>query len=121
MINTVTIIGNLVRDAELRFTNNGRQVVNFDIAYNHANEEVSYFEVTLWGDYAEKMHTYLSKGKQVAVQGELRQSRWEQDGQGRSKIGITARVIQLLGGQGQQRTPTAKTVAPENFTDDVPF
>jgi single-strand DNA-binding protein len=110
MTNTITIIGNLTKDAELRFTQSGKQVVTFSLAYNHDKESVSYFEVTVWGQYAEKMHNYLRKGKQVAVTGELRQARWEQDGQSRSKVGITARTVQLLGG-GEKK-------GPENLKDD---
>ena len=110
MTNIITIIGNLTKDAELRFTQSGKQVVTFNLAYNHDKENVSYFEVTVWGKYAENMHNYLRKGKQVAITGELRQARWEQDGQSRSKVGITARTVQLLGG-GEKK-------GPENLKDD---
>ena len=101
MINTITIIGHLTKDAEIRYTQTGKAVVNFSLAYNHDKETVSFFDVTVWGEYGEKVKPYLTKGKQVAVTGELRQERWEKDGQARSKVGITARSLQLLGGAGK--------------------
>lgn len=117
MINNITIIGNLTKDAELKYTNAGTAVARLSLAYNHDKENVSYFDVTLWGEYAEKMNQYLVKGKQIAVQGELKQQRWEKDGQAQSRVGITARIIQLLGGTER------KTAGPESFVDDssIPF
>ena len=68
-------------------------------------EEAHYFDIVLWGKQGEALNQYLIKGKQVAIEGELRQNRWEQDGQSRSKVEIVANNIQLLGsgsGNGQQ-------------------
>ena len=111
-INRVFLVGRLTRDADLRFTNSGTPVGKFSIAVNRSrkngdkwDEEVNYFDIVLWGRVAESLSKYLLKGKQVAVDGELRQSRWEQDGQSRSRIEIHASNIQLLGGSaggGQQ-------------------
>ncbi len=118
MINNITIIGNLTKDAEVRYTQAGTAVVSFSLAYNHDKETVSYFEVTVWGEYGEKVKPYLTKGKQVALRGELRQSRWESEGQARSRVGITAREVQLLGGERK-----ASQQGPESFQDDpiIPF
>ncbi len=118
MINTITIIGHLMKDAEIRYTQRGKVVVNLSLAYNHDKETVSFFDVTVWGEYGEKVKPYLTKGKQVAVTGELRQDRWEKDGQARSKVGITARSLQLLGG-AEKGAPTQQ--GPESFQDDIPF
>ncbi|MGP1438651.1 MAG: single-stranded DNA-binding protein, partial [Treponema sp.] len=68
-------------------------------------DEVSFFDVVFWGKMGESINQYLVKGKQVAVTGELRQNRWEQDGQPRSKVEIIANNLQLLGtaqGNGKQ-------------------
>ena len=104
-INRVFLVGRLTRDADLRFTNSGTPVGKFSIAVNRSrkngdkwDEEVNYFDIVLWGRIAEALSKYLLKGKQVAVEGELRQSRWEQEGQHRSRIEIHASNIQLLGG-----------------------
>lgn len=104
-INHVTVIGRLTRDTELKYTKSGSAVSRLSIASNRSvkngdnrTEEVSYFDVVLWGKTAENLNQYLTKGKQIAVDGELRQNRWEQDGQKRSKVEIVAMNVQLLGG-----------------------
>ncbi len=114
-INHVVLVGRLTRDAELRYTPSGTAVCNFAVAVNRRrkngdewSEEVSFFDIVLWGRQGESLNQYLIKGKQVAIDGELRQNRWEQDGQTRSRIEIVANNLQLLGGssgqsgQGQQ-------------------
>ena len=106
-INRVFLVGRLTRDAELRFTTAGTPVGKFSLAVNRSkksgdkwDEEVNFFDIVLWGKTAEALSKYLIKGKQVAIDGELRQSRWEQDGQARSRVEIHAANIQLLGGTG---------------------
>ena len=106
-INQVVLVGRLTRDAELKYTSGGMPVCAFSIAVNYKKksgdqwtEEVSFFDIVLFGRQGEAIHQYLGKGKQVAVSGELRQDRWEQDGQSRSKVKIIAANLQLLGGGG---------------------
>lgn len=103
-INMVVLVGRLTRDPEMRYTNSGVAVCKFSLAVNRRkrsgdswSDEVSFFDISLWGKQAESLNNYLVKGKQVAIQGELRQSRWEQDGQKRSRIEVVANNIQLLG------------------------
>jgi len=104
-LNRVTLIGRLVRDAELKYTTSGQAVSKFSIAVNRKKkdgdmwtDEANFFDITLWGRQAEGISQYLLKGKQIGVDGELRQDRWQQDGQNRSKVEIIANSIQLLGG-----------------------
>ena len=104
-VNHVTLIGRLTRDAELKYTAAGFAISNFSIAVNRRRkngdqwvEEANYFDINLFGKAAESLKPYLVKGKQIAVEGELKQDRWEQDGQSRSKVVITAGNVQLLGG-----------------------
>ena len=104
-INHVVLVGRLTRDAELKYTQGGAAVCKFSIAINRRRkngeewvEEANYFDIVLWGRQGEALNQYLVKGKQVAVEGELRQNRWEQDGQSRSKVEIIANNLQLLGG-----------------------
>ncbi|MDC7246416.1 MAG: single-stranded DNA-binding protein [Sphaerochaetaceae bacterium] len=154
-INNVVLVGRLTREIELRYLNSGTAVGRFSLAVNRIKrsgdqreEEVSFFDVVVWGKQAEVLNPYLSKGRQVCVSGELRQNRWEQDGQSRSRIEIVANSIQLLGGgnasngqpsqrsenrsYGQQNTrpvsaPQGRTAdtpsfpGPEQFDDDIPF
>lgn len=107
-INHVILLGRLTRDIELRYTNGGSCVGRFSLAVNRNKrsadgqweEETGFFDVVLWGKQAESLSTYLRKGKQIAVEGSLRQDRWEQDGQKRSRVEIAANTVQLLGGGG---------------------
>jgi single-strand DNA-binding protein len=99
----VALIGRLTRDAELKYTANGTAVCKFSVAVNRKKkegdnwvDEASFFDVVLWGRQGEALNQYLVKGKQIGVNGELRQDR--DSGQGRSKVEIVADNIQLLGG-----------------------
>ena len=106
--NVVVLVGRLTRDAELKTTSGGFAVDRFSIAVNRRKkngdqweDEANFFDVDFWGRQAESLHKYLLKGKQVAINGELKQNRWQQqDGQNRSKVYVNAYDIQLLGGNG---------------------
>lgn len=142
-INSVILVGRLTRDAELKYTSSGTPVCKFSLAVNRRkrsgeqwSDEANFFDVVLWGRFGETMNQYLQKGKQVCVEGELRQNRWEQDGQSRSKVEIIANNMQLLGSTGgssggQTRSAQASqpferysqqpSSGPEDFEDDIPF
>jgi single-strand DNA-binding protein len=116
-LNVVTLIGRLTRDPELTYANSGTAICKFSLAVNRRKkvadnkweDEASFFDCSMFGKSAESITQYLEKGKQESVLGELRQNRWEQDGQSRSKVEIIVNSIQLLGGgSGQQEsTPNA--------------
>lgn len=102
---TAVIVGRLTRDAELKYTSSGSAICHFSVATNARVkkgeqwvDESSYWDVDLWGKLGESINQYLTKGKLVAVQGEMRQDRWEKDGQTRTKVVIKANDVQLLGG-----------------------
>jgi single-strand DNA-binding protein len=146
-INHVVLVGRLTRNAELKYTNNGSAVSKFGIAINQRKkkddqwvDEAHFFDIVLWGKTAESLNQYLVKGKQVGIEGQLRQDRWEQDGQARSKVEIVATNVMLLGsgsgsggGGGRQAGPAPEAKAggaemgepsapaPDNFEDDIPF
>ena len=102
------IVGRLTRDAELKYTNSGQPVCHFAVATSSRTkkgdqwvDESNYWDVDLWGKRGETINQYLTKGKLVAIQGDMRQDRWEQDGQTRMKVRINANDVQFLGtGQG---------------------
>ena len=110
-INCVTLTGRLTRDAELKYSQNGGAIVRFSMAVNRSKrnadgswaDEASYFDCVYFGKGAESVNSYLSKGRQVAVSGELRQSRWEQDGQTRSRVEVFVNNLSLLS-QGGSRS-----------------
>jgi single-strand DNA-binding protein len=142
-INRVILVGRLTRNAELKYTNNGSAVSRFGIAINQRRkkddqwvDEAHFFDVVVWGKTAESLNQYLLKGKQVGVEGQLRQDRWEQEGQSRSKVEIVATNIQLLGSGGGSGRPNAGGAdahaggaegaeagppGPDHFEDDIPF
>jgi single-strand DNA-binding protein len=93
--NTVTIVGNLTRDPELKFTSNGVAVTAFGVAWNRKdrndNNVVSFFDVTCWRDLAEHVAESLEKGQRVIVYGRVEQESWEnKEGEKRSKVKIVA-------------------------------
>ena len=130
-VNHVIIIGRLTRDAELKYTSGGMAIGSFSIAVNRRTkkgdqwvEEASFFDVSLFGKSAEGLAQYLTKGKQVAVEGELRQDRWQQDGQNRSKVTIAASNVQLLGGEkkaGGQQSGYQADYSADSFVSEIPF
>ena len=92
---TVTVVGNVTRDPELRFTPSGAAVANFGLAWNRKGqndeEVVSFFDVTCWSGLAENVAESITKGSRVVVYGRLDQRSWEnQDGERRSKVEIVA-------------------------------
>lgn len=135
-INSVVLVGRLTRDMELKFLNNGTAVGRFSLAVNRfagkgKGEEASFFDVVLWGKQAESLNPYLKKGTRVIVSGELRQNRWEQDGNSRSKVEINATSVQMIGGKQETSSPSSPRspggnppeyqAGPESFEDDIPF
>lgn len=120
-VNHVILIGRLTRNAELKYTSGGMAVCKFAIAVNKRRkqgeqwvDEASFFDIVLWNKQAETLNQFLVKGKQVAVEGELHQNRWEQDGQSRSKIEINASNVQLLGG-GENRSESTGNGSGGNY------
>ena len=133
-VNHVIIIGRLTRDVELKYTAAGLAIGTGSIAVNRRvkkgdqwTEEASFFDFSLFGKTAEGLKPYLLKGKQIAVEGELRQDRWEQDGQTRSKVVISASNVQLLGGYNKEgynggSSPDYEKHEPAGvFPEDIPF
>jgi single-strand DNA-binding protein len=110
-MNHVFLIGHLTKDlgADERsfFYTSGRTAcAKTGIAVNRSvkqgdqwTDEVSYFDITIWGKTAENIKQYLMKGKQIAVDGFLKQDRWQKDGQNFSKVTVVANSVQLLGGK----------------------
>jgi single-strand DNA-binding protein len=125
----------------LTYTTGGMAVCKFALAVNKRRkqgeqwiEECNFFDIVAWGKSGESLNQYLVKGKQVAVEGELHQNRWEQDGQPRSKVEINANNVQLLGSKdeqhapksapsrpSEQKTPDEPDAMPPDFPDDIPF
>lgn len=124
-INRVAVSGHLTRDAELRATTGGTQVLSFGIAVNDRRKNPqsgewedcpNFVDCTMFGTRAEKIHRYLSKGCKVAIEGKLRYSSWERDGQRRSKLEIIVEEIEFL-----SRQQAAEPEPEDVYDEDIPF
>lgn len=102
-------IGNLGRDADMRYTSNGTAVATFSIACtetwknkdNEKQEKTEWVRIVLWGKQAEALQSYLTKGKQICVEGRLQTRKWEdKDGNDKYMTEIKADRVTLLGGGG---------------------
>ena len=124
------LAGNLTRDPETRFTPAGTAVTSFSLAVNRwyksnneLKQEVSYFDVVVFGKTGEKCAERLSKGSPVLLEGRLQQRRWETDGVKRSKVEVVADNVQFLDsprGAPAEGAPGGEP-APEAPDDDIPF
>ena len=142
-LNHVVLIGRLTKnllddERNFGFLPNGQAIANLSIAVNRSKkvgdnwqDETSFFDVTIFGKTAENLKPYLTKGTQIAVDGYLKQDRWEKDGQKFSRIGIIANSVQLCGGKKDSGSAVNNNTAgtntfatsdnSESFVEDIPF
>lgn len=133
-INHVTATGNLTRDSVLKQTGSGMPVLEFGIAVNdrrknHQSGEwedhPNFIDCIMFGTRADKLEQYLQKGAKVAIDGKLRWSQWERDGQKRSKIEIVVDDLEFMSQRNAQRNDassgfnTAQEAWPND--SDIPF
>ena len=144
--NRVILAGNLTRDPELRFTNDGVPVCSFGLAVNRVrsrSEEVDFFDISAWRELGETIANYKKKGDPILLEGRLQYRTWEaQDGSKRSKVDVVADNVQFLsgradtdggaggapsggaqsrrGGRGQGTSRDEVEINEEDF-EDIPF
>lgn len=131
-LNTVSIGGNLCRDAELRATASGMAVLTFSVAVNESrkNQQTgewedypNYVDCTMFGRRAESVSRYLAKGTYVALTGRIHQNRWQdKDGQNRSKLEVTVDNIHFdsRGERGGGYEPQQESSA-DLYDEGIPF
>ena len=145
--NSVTLVGNITRDPELRYTTGGRGVASFGLAVNRRyqqngewQEQTSFFNVVCWGELGENVSATLTKGARTIVTGRLEQRSWEtQEGEKRSVVEVsideigpslrwaTAQVTRSpragdsFGGGSQPSTPAAPVARDDFGPDEAPF
>ena len=108
-VNKAIILGRLGRDPELRYMQSGQPVCKLNIAtsrkYTNKNnemvEETEWHRVSVWGKQAEHCNNFLTKGREVYVEGRLRTSSYDKDGQKHYTTEIVADTVQFLGGRGE--------------------
>lgn len=138
-LNKVILIGNLGRDPEVRYTQNGTAVANFTLATNEVwtdkaggrQERTEWHRIVVWGKQAEIAREHLAKGKQVYVEGSLQTRQWDdREGNKRTTTEVKAARVLMLGrpeGGGDFRAaapgPPQEVVAEEAppAEDDIPF
>jgi single-strand DNA-binding protein len=140
-VNKVILIGNLGANPELRYTQGQQAVANLRLATTEKwtdkngqrQEATEWHRVVVWGKQAEIANQYLTKGRQVYIEGSIRTRQWQdQQGQKRYTTEIVARNLQMLGGRGERSADDAEaTVPPDDAAirddfgggpdDDIPF
>lgn len=132
------LVGNLGRDPEMRYLSNGQAVTNLSVATNRrwtdqatgqTQEEVAWFRVSVWGKQAEAANEYLSKGRQVLIEGHLRPDAdtggptiySRSDGSPGASYEVVAERVQFLGGNGNGNGYSAAEQAEEVESDSIPF
>lgn len=138
-INRVILIGRMVKDPELRYTQSGSSVANFSIAntrtYSVSGEKkeyTSFFNCIAWGKLGEAISQYCKKGQRIGIEGRLQQRSWDdQNGQKRSSVEVVVENFQFLSPKQGQESPHAEIpqqqaetgYEPENpFSDEeIPF
>lgn len=130
-INRYIATGNLTREPELRRTANGMAVMNIGIAVNDRRKNPqsgewedypNFLTCVMFGTRAESVSGYLHKGSKVAIEGKLRFSQWEKDGQKRSKIEVMIDDLELLTPRNQAPATQAPIEATAYYADEnLPF
>jgi single-strand DNA-binding protein len=138
-VNKVILIGNLGRDPEVRFTAGGKALARFSIAtsemWNDAEgarqERTDWHNIVVWGKQAESCGQYLQKGRQVYIEGSIRNRQYDdKDGNKKYITEIHAQRVQFLGGgagrgaqprEAQAEEPSGGPAAPPSEEEDIPF
>lgn len=127
-INRVIISGNLTRDPELRSTASGLSVLGFGVAVNerHKNQQTgewedrpNFIDCTMFGARAESLSRFLSKGTKVSIEGKLRWSQWERDGQKKSKIEVIVDELEFMSSRKETNTNDEYAAIPSTLTPDA--
>ena len=135
-VNKVILVGHLGRDPELRYTQSGQPVANFSLATSESyskrdgerEDRTEWHRIVAWGRLAEICAEYLSKGRQIYIEGRIQTREWEdREGEKRRTTEIVAREMQMLGRRGETNpsyddsgTPAESTTADQSPTDQSP-
>jgi len=131
VLNKAMIIGNLGADPEVRATPNGMSIAKFSVATSEKwkdkktgemNEETEWHRITVFGPSAESCGQYLSKGSKVHVEGKIKTSEYEKDGEMRKSTEIIGQRVLFLDSRSKEPAqPSKQESIDKNFDDDIPF
>ena len=124
-INKVFISGNLTRNPEFKSTASGTGVLALGVAVNDRRKDANgnwgdypnYIDCTIFGNRAESLSRYLKKGTKVCIEGKLRWSQWERDGQKRSKLEVVIDEIEF----SNRGEPPMEKDSDDFYPDEIPF
>jgi len=128
-LNKVILIGNVGSDPEMRYTPSGKPVTSFSVATSRryttsggeSKEETDWFRISVWGKQAEVCNQFVTKGRQVYVEGRLHARSWEgQDGQVRTSLEVTANQVLFLGKPAAAALPEEGEIEAENLPWEEP-
>ena len=116
-MNFVVLAGRLTSDPELKYTQDGKAFARFSLAVarTYNREEADFINCTAWGKTAEVAGEYLRKGSMVGVQGALRVSRYEQDGQKRTRTEVQVNTLEFL--DSKKSGDSGKNSSNDNFEE----
>lgn len=138
-INKVILTARLTRDPEMRRTQSGMAIMSMGVAFNDRRKNAqtgewedqgNFADAVMFGARAESLANYLHKGSRVAVEGKLRWSQWERDGQKKSKLEIMVDELVMLdqkpqgassGNAPQYQSGPAQYVEASVYDDDIPW
>ena len=124
-LNKVLLIGNLGKDPEVRHLDNGMQVASFSLATSETFKDkggqkqvkTEWHRIQAWGKLSEIVEKFISKGKQVYVEGKLTTRKWQQDGKDRYSTEVVAHTILML---GKKEDGASAEQHQEKYEDAVP-
>lgn len=136
-MNSIALTGNLGKDAEVRYLQDGTPVASFSVADNQGRDKPAiWWNCSLFGKRAESLAPYLTKGQQVTVVGNITEREWtDRDGNARKSMDVRVNDLALQGGRRDEgdrreeggygaarRTASTRQAPPaEEFDDDIPF
>jgi single-strand DNA-binding protein len=120
-MNCISVSGNLTRDGDLKYLNNGDAVLNFSIADSQGKDKAAIFwNCQLFGKRAESLSQYLKKGQSVTVSGSVSEREWtDKDGNTKKAMNVRVNEVALMGGRREEEKPKRR----DDFDDDssIPF
>lgn len=110
-MNSVSLIGNLATEVELKQVGEDKKVASFLLAVDRAGRDgADFVGITAWDRQAELCAEYLAKGRRVAIDGRLRSHSWEEDGKRRTAVEVVARRVEFLGGPRRDEEPGGEVI-----------
>lgn len=121
-MNSVNILGTLVRDVELKYSQSGTAIGNFSIAVKdgYNKDKTHFFDVVAFGKQAETINTYFNKGSRILINGELNQETWEKDGQKKSKVTIKLNGFTFVDKKSESNNQPQQQYNRNDHVEEVP-